>query len=239
MKALSIIARWVFILSIPIMLFTASIALTVNSPWLYKYGFSKYDVSQTTGLAPEELDKAADGLIAYFNSGEADISLTVIKDGKPFELFNEREISHLKDVKGLFRRDYTILLVTFLYALAYVLFYLFWQKGRYRQKLVWPVVGGSGLTLGLMILMVVGALANFDALFWQFHVVSFANELWLLDPSRDYLIMLFPQGFWFDAALFCLLLSGGIAVTMGGVTGSIYFFMKMRMAMGEGKESTE
>ena len=109
MKVLSITAKWIFILCLPILLLTASIGWEVNSHWLYKYGFEKYNVSQTTGLAEKELEEAATGLISYFNSGEMNISLTVIKDGKPFELFNQREVVHLRDVKGLIRLDYWVL----------------------------------------------------------------------------------------------------------------------------------
>ena len=69
---------------------SASIGWAVNSLWLYKYGFEKYNVSRTTDLAEAELEKAATGLISYFNSGEEYISLTVIKDGKSFELFPSR-----------------------------------------------------------------------------------------------------------------------------------------------------
>jgi uncharacterized membrane protein len=31
--------------------------------------------------------------------------------------------------------------------------------------------------------------------------VSFSNNLWLLDPQKDYLIMMFPEGFFNDAAI--------------------------------------
>jgi len=35
-------------------------------------------------------------------------------------------------------------------------------------------------------------------------MVSFSNDLWILDPSKDYLIMMFPQEFFNDAALFMI-----------------------------------
>jgi len=110
LKGLVIAAKWIFMLCLPILLLTASIGWAVNSQWLYKYGFEKYNVSQTTGIAEVELEKAAAGLISYFNWGDEHISLTVIKDGEPFELFNQREVAHLSDVKGLIRLDYWVLL---------------------------------------------------------------------------------------------------------------------------------
>ena len=225
MRILGITAKWLFILCLPLLLLAASIGGAVNCPWLYKYGFEKYNVSQTTGLAQSELDKAATGLIRYFNSGEEYIRLTVVKDGKPFELFNQREIAHLKDVKELFWLDYWILLGTLIYALGYAGVCL-WRKG-WRQ-LAWGLVGGSGLTLALMLALGLGALLNFDRLFLQFHIISFTNELWQLDPTKDYLIMLFPQGFWYDATTCCGLGAAAGAVILGGVGGGYLLFSRKR-----------
>ncbi len=228
MKAFGILARWLFILSLPVLFFSASIGWAVNSLWLYEYGFSKYNVGQTTGLAQAELEKAARGLIGYFNSGEEYISLEVEKAGKTFKLFGEREVGHLKDVKGLVQLDYWLFWGTLTYALGYAGVSLFWRRRRNLSGLARGVVGGSSLTLGLMLLLGLGSLLNFEQLFLQFHLLSFTNDLWLLDPSRDYLIMLFPQGFWFDAAIFCVLLTSGLAIILGGLSG--WYLTRSRLA---------
>jgi len=219
LKILGIIAKWLFILCLPILLLTASIGWAVNSLWLYQYGFDKYGVSQTTGLAEVELEKAARELISYFNSDEGYISLTVVKDDQPFELFNQREIIHLKDVKGLIWLDYWVLLGIFVYALAYAGVSLLWRRKRYWRRLTSGVVWGSGVTLALMLAVGLGTLLGFDRLFLQFHLISFTNLFWQLDPAKDYLIMLFPQGFWYDATLFCALATAVGALVLGGVAG--------------------
>ena len=212
---LSTVTRWLFILCLPLMLLTASIAVAVNCSCLYQCGFDKYDVGSTTGLEEDQLEKAADGLIGYFNSDEETISLTLIKDGQPLELFNEREIAHLKDVKGLFQLDYWLLVGTLSYILVYAGIYLFYRKTEYRPVLARAVLYGSALTLILIIAVGLGALFDFDDLFWQFHVISFDNDFWRLDPGQDYLIMLFPQGFWYDATIFCALGTAGGALILG------------------------
>ena len=216
-------------LCLPILLLTASIGLAVNSHWLYEYGFEKYAVSQTTGIAGVELEKAATGLISYFNSGEMDISITVIKDGEPFELFNQREVAHLRDVKGLIKLDYWVLLGTLTYTLSYAGVSLFWRRERYRRQLARGIIGGSGITLALMLVMGLGIVLNFDQLFLQFHLLSFTNELWQLDPARDYLIMLFPRGFWCDAAIFCALTTSGLAMILGGTAGGYLLLARSRV----------
>ena len=234
MRIIGIAAKWLFILCLPVLLVTASIGGAVNSLWLYESGFEKYDVSRTTGLADSELENAARGLIGYFNSGEEFINLTVLKDGKPFPLFNQREVIHLKDVKGLIWLDYRVWLGTLVYVLAYAGVCLFWRRKRYWRRLARAVVGGSSITLALMLALGLGALLNFDQLFLQFHLISFANEFWLLDPTKDYLIMLFPSGFWYDATLFIALGTVFGAGVLGGVGGvTIHYFNKMRALLQE------
>jgi len=229
LRILGIVAKWLFILSLPVMLLTASIGIAVNSQSLYEYGFEKYGVSQTTGLAEEELEKSASGLISYFNSGEDYISLTVIKDGKPFGLFNEQEKVHLKDVKDLIWLDSWVLLGTLIYMLAYAGGSLFWQKKRHWRRLAWGVVGGSSITLALMLAMGIASVTvDFGQAFTQFHLIAFTNDLWLLDPTRDYLIMLFPQGFWYDMVIFCGIGVAGTAAVLGGVCARYLFSTRSR-----------
>ena len=62
------------------------------------------------------------------------------------------------------------------------------------------VTAGLG-TAALLATAAVGVLIGFDDLFRQFHLLSFANDFWLLDPRTDHLIQMFPQGFWFDVTL--------------------------------------
>jgi integral membrane protein (TIGR01906 family) len=72
---------------------------------------------------------------------------------------------------------------------------------------------GGAFTLGLGALVGLGSLAGgFDRLFLLFHEISFTNDFWQLNPSRDALIAMFPQGFFFDATI---LIVGAIIVQAG------------------------
>lgn len=208
------VARWLFILCLPALLVTASVSLAMNCNWLYNHGFEKYNVGRVTGLEDSQLEKASRGLISYFNSGEEYIDLVVMKDGRPFPLFNDREIEHLKDVKALFHLVYKMLSGSVIYFILFAGLTLF---RRNRVSLGWGLFGGGVLTLALMIALGVAIAVGFDRVFLQFHLLSFANDFWMLDPSRDYLIMLFPQGFWFDATLYIVLGTAAGAVVLGGL----------------------
>ena len=72
--------------------------------------------------------------------------------------------------------------------------------------------------MALLALFGIVAAVGFDALFLLFHRVSFANDFWQLDPRTDYLVLLFPQGFWFDATVWVALraIAGGLILAASG-----------------------
>lgn len=209
-----IIARVLFALCLPCLLLTASIWWAANSHWLYTSGFTKYDVAASTDLSETELDRVATELIDYFNSGEEFVNIIVSKDGQPFELFTEEEILHFRDVKGLFRLDFHVLLGTGILVAIYAALSLIWRRPRYWRGLAWPTLAGSITTLALMLALGLGTLLNFDQLFLRFHLLIFSNEFW---STEGYMVLLFPRDFWYDAAIYCALATAGGATILGAV----------------------
>ena len=222
-KILSKIATALFVITLPFFFFSASIAGAVNSQWLYTSGFEKQNVGATTGLDKEQLADVAKGFIRYWNSGEERINIVVVRNGQSIPLFNEREIDHLVDVKILFQFDYKVVFITGAYALGYVIFLLYRRKRDNLRGLAKSVAWGSSLTLGLMFALGAVALLGSNAFenFWyQFHILSFANDLWELDPTKDYLLMLVPEGFWYDAVRDIVLATAGLAIVCGGAAAA-------------------
>jgi integral membrane protein (TIGR01906 family) len=186
---------------LPVLLITSTICCEVNGLSLYEYGFAKYEISQETGIDEIQLRAVARHLIDYFNLRTDTAQITVIKGGEEFNLFNEREVIHLEDVRGLIQLDYWVQRGAFLLMVICVLALFFGLRVGWRM-LVRGLFWGSFITVGLMVTLALWALFDFERFFTLFHLVSFANEYWILDPARDYLIRLFPEGFFYDAALF-------------------------------------
>jgi len=223
LKILSVSAQWVFMLCISVLLLTATIGWAVNSNWLYMSGLQKYDASQLTEeeraeleIIATELETIATRLINYFNSTEEHIDPILQTEGEPLEVFTPDEIIHFKDVKGLIRLNYLVLLGTVIYLLMYTRASLFWHKHQHWRRLAWGAAGGSGITLALMLALGLGTLLSFDRLFLQFHLMSFANEFW---SAEGYMRVLFPPDFWYDTVLLCAGIIAGLAVILGGIAG--------------------
>lgn len=213
--------------ALPLVFFTLSVTVAFNSQWVYNFGFEKYDIAGTTGLDNTELEKASRKLIDYFNSDDEFIYIEVTRDGAAFELFNEREVLHLKDVKSLVLLCYNVLIFSGLYVLLFSAL-LLTNRTRLWADLPRSVILGSLLTLTVIAALGITALIDFRWFFWQFHLISFANDLWLLDPAKDYLIMMFPQGFWLDATILVAVLSAAWALIAGVFSWAVLYFNQQK-----------
>lgn len=201
MKIIHSLVYWLFVFSLPIVLFTSTLSCEVGKLRLYEYGFDKYEISDAAGIDDMELSRVAQQLIDFFNMRADEAQITVVKDGKEFNLFNERELVHLKDVKDLVQLDRKVKYISLLLIIvcALVLFFAYKVGWGVIVKGIW---WGSIATLCLVAGLVLWALFGFERFFLLFHVVSFSNEYWMLNPATDYLIRLFPEGFFYDAAMF-------------------------------------
>jgi integral membrane protein (TIGR01906 family) len=174
-----------------------------------EYGFTKEDRLKWAPYALDYLVNNED--ISYLGDLK-------FEDGTP--LYNERELSHMDDVKrvtrGALRVWYSSLALLALLG-VWARFGGWWQD--YRLGLMrggWLMVG---LAAAVGLIVVVGMVIN-PNVFWNFfagfHSLFFEGDSWLFLYS-DTLIRLFPIRFWQDAFLLAavIALGGGVALGWG------------------------
>jgi hypothetical protein len=106
LKILNLCTKYIFILCLPVLLLSGSLAWGFNSTWILEYGFRKYDVSGNTGLSTTELNTIAHDWVRYINSGDPYWHIIIEREENSFELFTEEEQMHFGDVKQLIRLDH-------------------------------------------------------------------------------------------------------------------------------------
>ena len=143
-------------------------------------------------------------------------------DGKP--LFNERELSHMHDVKVVTQN---FLHIWYVVIVILVLLGIWAWRSKWLPAFRQSLIRGGWLTLGLAV--VVGMIATIGTsgsgdLFWQFfsgfHGLFFSGSSWLFEYS-DTLIRLYPLKFWEDAVLYIGLVAalGALGLVFGLKTG--------------------
>jgi integral membrane protein (TIGR01906 family) len=172
------------------------------------------------GMTQQERLQWAPFAVTYLTNG-ADISyLGDLKfdDGTP--LYNERELSHMADVKQVVLNALGVWTIS-LIMLAVLAFLA--KRGGWIPDFINGLRRGGmwmiGLAAALGLVAGVGILLNPDV-FWQFftlfHKIFFSGDSWLFYYS-DTLIRLFPMRFWEDAFLWAaiLALGGGAGLAFG------------------------
>jgi integral membrane protein (TIGR01906 family) len=206
-RILVYIAIGLFILCIPLLLITSHLTWAVNDLQLHEQSFDKYNVSRDTGISEEDLHATAVGLINYFNSGGV---------GEALDIFTEREMLHLRDVKGLIALNYRLQEAVCGYIALFIIAGSLWMRRRFLTPLAKMALGGGVLTLIVIVVLGIAALVDFDWLFTAFHRIFFSNDYWIL---AGYLPHIFTVGFFSDTAM---LIATAIAIeslVLGGIGG--------------------
>ena len=209
LKPLMPVAIALFIVLVPVFLITANVRLVINLPALYSYGYDRYEDEITRYMNIEREDYIDGGrqIRDYFNNDAEELDVRVVVGGILRSIYSEREVLHMSDVKDLVRGVYRLGELSALYLFAFAVAGMFfepWRRSLHRTA--WHMAMGGAVTLGLVVLVGLGALAGFERLFLAFHEVSFSNDLWQLNPRTDYLIAMFPEGFFFDATILIAML---------------------------------
>ena len=226
MSLISRILSALFIIAVPLFLLTACVTWAFNSPGVYQGGFERYGVSRVTGISDADLRQVAADLRGYFNSRKEPLEVRTRVFGVERELFNPREIIHMRDVKRLVWGVYIVAAATALYLLAAAGLGLARHRRRFVGILARRLLWGGTLTIALIVGVGLFALLGFDTLFTKFHQLSFANDFWQLDSRTDFLVMLFPEDFWFDATMWIATRALAAALGIGAVTGAYLLYLR-------------
>lgn len=111
-------------------------------------------------------------------------------------MFNSLELRHMEDVKIVTSTAFIISVIVGVVTITAGL----WMLKTNPQQLWRALFSGSMLTLAIIIGIVVIAVAMWQRFFDLFHELLFEDGTWQFFYS-DTLIRLYPEQFWFDAAL--------------------------------------
>jgi len=213
MKFTRFVFYFVMAILVPVALIFLGVRILLSSAFLnleYRmpgfpadnYGFTQAERLKWSKLAVQYLVN---------NSNEDFLGDLTFLDGTP--LYNERELSHMLDVKKVVKPILSI---------GYTSWVLLIGLGLITIRINWRSEFRKGMRLGGMIMLgllsVIGlfAIVSFWNFFTFFHSIFFEGDSWLFLYS-DTLIRLFPLRFWQDAFLLAgiIILGSSLALVAG------------------------
>ena len=149
----------------------------------------RFAPSEATMLPDEEYPETVRMITRYLAGDAPEFQHRYITEDGLVEAFQPHEQQHMADCRALFYLDKRALCAGAI--LSAVLFGL----GLGDRRIFKGCAIGLGAMLAAVAVIAALAAVDFDRLFILFHRLSFANDLWLLDPRTDLLIRLMPIGF--------------------------------------------
>jgi integral membrane protein (TIGR01906 family) len=113
-------------------------------------------------------------------------------------LYNARELKHMQDVQDVYQTAWRVWQFALVLAMLSGLT-LSWRKEN-RPIFASALRMGGILTVGMVVVIGLAAIAAWQAWFVVFHQVFFTAGSWTFDLSAT-VIRLFPEKFWYDTAL--------------------------------------
>ncbi len=165
--------------------------LLLFNPWFTSALQARHGVADAFDTSRGEVDRVTGEILTdLYADGSFDAALA---GEEP--LLDDSERSHMHDVSRLVRILAGVALAAAAVAVASAIVL---RRERRRTGLILLVAGGG---VGVAALLLAGTFAvAFEPAFLAFHEIFFPPGTYLFAEGSN-LITLFPQGFWFDAAL--------------------------------------
>jgi integral membrane protein (TIGR01906 family) len=210
------VASAVVVVAVPVVLVAASLNALFYDPDFYLRGQLQWAIGRTTEYTADQLRPVNRGIVEFFKWPSLSLPVALQDEGASRDVFNDREVGHMNDVRDIVRSIGRLENLALTVGLAAIL-------GRFaaRGPVAWRwaaarLAAGAGVTLAVVLVMGALTMVDFEQLFLTFHVLSFDNDLWQLDPRRDNLIRFFPFEFWYDATVTVAVRTVLSALLVGG-----------------------
>lgn len=202
---LALFLKYLLITVIPLLLCLTAVRLLLTDAFLrFEYARPHFPPDPYGFSQEDRLAYAPYAIHFLVDDRELDY-LAVLSFPDGMSLFNERELHHMQDVQNVIRVVFVLYRVVVVCSVLAV--GLLMQNVTTRIMLCQALLAGGVLTLLLIGLLVIIAVLSWQFFFEQFHRLFFEDGTWQFYYS-DTLIRLFPEQFWFDAAIIIGLLTG-------------------------------
>lgn len=152
-------------------------------------------IAEYIGISNDELDELTSFTLNYLNDSNASLNKQMFINGELREVFTDDEKAHMVDVQKL---NITSIYLGFIVLIVFISTFLF----IFINKLINQFYKANNNVFKLFVvfisILIIWIVIDFNS-FWNFfhHVFFAGNDLWILDLSKDILIMIVPPEFFF------------------------------------------
>jgi len=168
----------------------------------FRQQYASQEIAEYIGMSDEELIYVTIELLDYMRARRDNLDgIRATIDGVEQEFFSERDKAHMIDVRVLYDRLFVVRNVAFWALLALIgLMAITKSPIRYLLARCSREVMAGFLMLSAITAAIIAI--DFSRAFEVFHLIFFDNDLWILFPPRDRLVMMVPIQFFINISIF-------------------------------------
>lgn len=206
-------------LAVPIVLILSNVLLFMNPVWL-AFQYAQPDFPASVRFTPQDRLKFGSESIEYVRGNRT------LEQFIALDVYDEREIKHMIDVRMLVDQVKIVLPVVAVMAVIAVVMLARgtptpalprsqnFEQGR--KQAARALFNGARLTIGLFLVVGIFAAVGFNTFFTLFHRIFFEGDTWLFNYT-DSLIQFYPLPFWFATSIALVTLTIAEAVIVGAI----------------------
>lgn len=185
--------------------------------WLYKEYLDELPIVENYfGISPEDSSRVLSRMM-YYSIGRADdLDVTITENGREVQFFNEKELSHMRDVRKL---AMTILIsgaASLAFGLIVLLIIIIKKDRDTLRTMANACLVAFIIALVIVIGLAVWIIIDFDSFWTMFHVVFLDLESSTFDPVESRMIRICPAELFADftgkLGTYAAVFDGGLAV---------------------------
>lgn len=165
-------------------LITSVEAVAYWTPGYYEKEYTKYQVlNDLPEMTMDDLLDVTDQMMAFLRGKREDLHVYTTMGGEYREFFNDREIAHMEDVRGLFIGGLWLRRIGILITLCFAALAYFWgRKSAERTEALKRLIPkslciGTGAVFAVALALIGIISTDFSKYFIVFHKIFFNNDL--------------------------------------------------------------
>ena len=221
---------------LPVVLFVEAYA--GDRAWLQKE-YDKLDINLYTGMSTDDQIRAFMQMVDYMKDDADTMDVLVTVDGEEVLMYNEREISHMVDVRALYKKimigKWCVISLAVVTAVLAAL--AFRDKEGRRELFRFAAKAAIFAFIGIFVFIAaVGlwAILDFDSFWSAFHVVFLDLESSTFDPVYSRMIRICPAELFEDMVL-RIFTRAGLVMLLLALAGAVYLAVSKAHSNGTDK----
>ena len=168
--------------------------------WLCKEYLDDLDneVYKDYGITAEDASRVLSRMMYYSTGRAKDLDVTIVENGEEVAFFNERELSHMRDVRALTKTILWMGAAALVTGIAVPIMLLIKKKNGALRTFCKAYLIALGVLALIILILGVWIAIDFDSFWTVFHIVFLDLESSTFDPAESRMIRICPAELFSD-----------------------------------------